>query len=129
MEEKVGSWWDSLIKKAAYRGYPQAAVRLDTMEKVAPVFFRAMGGNPALGLRSTVGTEHQGRRSLLERIAGTNDRVELAWADDKSLFLPEQIDLFPDKSLNRKLYFWLLALSAEYVPELSDAKMDWLRTN
>ena len=129
MEEKVGSWWDSLIKKAAYRGYPQAAVRLDTMEKVAPVFFRAMGGNPALGLRSTVGTEHQGKRSLLERIAGTNDRVELAWADDKSLFLPEQIDLFPDKSLNRKLYFWLLALSAEYVPELSDAKMDWLRTN
>lgn len=129
MEEKVGSWWDSLIKKAAYRGYPQAAVRLDTMEKVAPVFFRAMGGNPALGLRSTVGTEHQGRRSLLERIAGTNDRVELAWADDKSLFLPEQIDLFPDKGLNRKLYFWLLALSAEYVPELSDAKMDWLRTN
>ena len=129
MEEKVGSWWDSLIKKAAYRGYPQAAVRLDTMEKVAPVFFRAMGGNPALGLRSTVGTEHQGKRSLLERIAGTNDRVELAWADDKSLFLPEQIDLFPDKGLNRKLYFWLLALSAEYVPELSDAKMDWLRTN
>ena len=129
MEEKVGSWWDSLIKKAAYRGYPQAAARLDTMEKVAPVFFRAMGGNPALGLRSTVGTEHQGKRSLLERIAGTNDRVELAWADDKSLFLPEQIDLFPDKSLNRKLYFWLLALSAEYVPELSDAKMDWLRTN
>ncbi len=129
MEEKVGSWWDSLIKKAAYRGYPQAAARLDTMEKVAPVFFRAMGGNPALGLRSTVGTEHQGKRSLLERIAGTNDRVELAWADDKSLFLPEQIDLFPDKGLNRKLYFWLLALSAEYVPELSDAKMDWLRTN
>lgn len=129
MEEKVGSWWDSLIKKAAYRGYPQAAVRLDTMEKVAPVFFRAMGGNPALGLRSTVGTEHQGKRSLLERIAGTNDRVELAWADDKCLFLPEQIDLFPDKGLNRKLYFWLLALSAEYVPELSDAKMDWLRTN
>ena len=129
MEEKVGSWWDSLIKKAAYRGYPQAAVRLDTMEKVAPVFFRAMGGNPALGLRSTVGTEHQGKRSLLERIAGTNDRVELAWADDKSLFLPEQIDLFPDKGLNRKLYFWLLALSAEYVPELSDAKMDWLCTN
>ena len=129
MEEKVGSWWDSLIKKAAYRGYPQAAVRLDTMEKVAPVFFRAMGGNPALGLRSTVGTEHQGKRSLLERIAGTNDRVELAWADDKSLCLPEQIDLFPDKGLNRKLYFWLLALSAEYVPELSDAKMDWLRTN
>ncbi len=129
MEEKVGSWWDSLIRKAAYRGYPQASVRLDSMEKLAPVFFRAMGGNPALGLRSTVGTEHQGKRSLLERIAGTNDRVELAWADDKSLFLPEQIDLFPQKDLNRKLYFWLLALSAEYVPELSEARSDWLRTN
>ncbi len=129
MEEKVGSWWDSLIKKAAYRGYPQASVRLDSIEKVAPVFFRAMGGNPALGLRSTVGTGHQGKRSLLERIAGTNERVELAWADDKSLFLPEQIDLFPQKDLNRKLYFWLLALSAEYAPEAGEAKTDWLRTN
>ncbi|MFM2324639.1 MAG: nitric oxide reductase activation protein NorD [Pseudomonadota bacterium] len=129
MEEKVGSWWDSLIKKAAYRGYPQASVRLDSMEKLAPVFFRAMGGNPALGLRSTVGTAHQGKRSLLERIAGTNDRVELAWADDKSLFLPEQIDLFPQKDLNRKLYFWLLALSAEHEPEHSDARTGWLRTN
>lgn len=129
MEEKVGSWWDALIKKAAYRGHPQAAVRLDGMEKVAPVFFRAMGGNPALGLRSTVGTSHQGKRSLLERIAGTNERVELAWSDDKSLFLPEQIDLFPDRNLNRKLYFWLLALSAEHVPTEVESNTGWLQAN
>ncbi|TAM01818.1 MAG: VWA domain-containing protein [Paraburkholderia sp.] len=132
MEDTVGGWWDVLIRKAAYRGHPRAAVQLADIDKLAPVFFRAMGGAAGLGLRSTVGTEHAGRRSLLERIAGTNTTVELAWSDAKSLYLPEKIDLFPDKERNKQLYFWLLALSAEYATLLADtefAQADWLERN
>ncbi|MBV8156783.1 MAG: hypothetical protein JO278_03945 [Dyella sp.] len=132
MEDTVGGWWDVLIRKAAYRGYPHAAVQLADIDKLAPVFFRAMGGAAGLGLRSTVGTEHAGRRSLLERIAGTNTTVELAWSDTKSLYLPEKIDIFPDKERNKQLYFWLLALSAEYVKLLAEAEFaqaDWLERN
>lgn len=130
MEEKVGSWWDALIRKAAYRGYPQAAIRLVDIEKLAPLYFRAMGGSPALGLRSTVGSNHQGKRNWLERVAGTGHTVELAWSDDKSLFLPEVLDIFPAPDLNRKLYFWLLALSAQPVPAgLSSGIHGWLQHN
>lgn len=112
MEDWVGGWWDRLIRRAAYRGHPQAAVALADIERQAPVFFRAMGGDPALTVRSTVGAAHGARRRLLERVAGIGERVELGWRDAQSLYLPERIDLYPDAALNRELYFWLMALAA-----------------
>ncbi|GGX80190.1 nitric oxide reductase activation protein NorD [Vogesella alkaliphila] len=126
MEDLVGGWWDKLIRRTAYRGYPQAAVALADIEKQAPLFFRAMGGDPALTLRTAVGTAHGARRRLLERIAGTGEQVELAWRDGQSLYLPEKIDLFPDAARNRELYFWLMALAAQ--PQHSDDG-DWLTRN
>ena len=39
MEDWVGGWWDRLIRRAAYRGHPQAAVALADIERQAPVFF------------------------------------------------------------------------------------------
>ena len=65
------------------------------MTAQAPLFFRAMGGDPALALRSTVGTEHGARRGWLQRLAGTGARMELAWQDSQALYLPERIDCFP----------------------------------
>jgi len=126
MEDLVGGWWDKLIRRTAYRGYPQAAVALAQIEKQAPLFFRAMGGDPALTLRTAVGTAHGARRRLLERIAGTGEQVELAWRDGQSLYLPEKIDLFPDAAHNRELYFWLMALAAQ--PQHGDDG-DWLTRN
>ncbi|WP_374498039.1 nitric oxide reductase activation protein NorD [Vogesella indigofera] len=126
MEDLVGGWWDKLIRRTAYRGYPQAAVALAQIEKQAPLFFRAMGGDPALTLRTAVGTAHGARRRLLERIAGTGEQVELAWRDGQSLYLPEKIDLFPDAARNRELYFWLMALAAQ--PQHGDDG-DWLTRN
>ncbi|KMJ53020.1 nitric oxide reductase [Vogesella sp. EB] len=126
MEDLVGGWWDKLIRRTAYRGYPQAAVALAQIEKQAPLFFRAMGGDPALTLRTAVGTAHGARRRLLERIAGTGEQVELAWRDGQSLYLPERIDLFPDAAHNRELYFWLMALAAQ--PQHGDDG-DWLTRN
>ena len=124
MEDIVGGWWDKLVKRAAYRGHAAAAVRLEQVAAVAPMFFRAMGGDPALALRSTVGTEHGARRRWLERISGTGERVELAWSDHQAFYLPEKIDLFANAALNRELYFWLMALAATARPD-----GDWLNAN
>ncbi|WP_374335306.1 nitric oxide reductase activation protein NorD [Leeia sp.] len=113
MEDWVGGLWDKLIRRSAYRGYPQAAVSLSSLERSAPLFFHAMGGDPGLTLRTAVGTAHGARRRWLERVAGIGQQVELAWRDGQSLYLPEQIDLYPDPQLNRDLYFWLMALAAQ----------------
>ncbi|WP_174874570.1 nitric oxide reductase activation protein NorD [Vogesella oryzae] len=124
MEDIVGGWWDKLIRRAAYRGYPHAQVCLSDIEQQAPLFFRAMGGDAALTIKTAVGTAHGARRRLLERIAGSNTQLELAWRDGQSLYLPEKIDLYPDAALNRDLYFWLMALAAQPLPA-----GDWLTRN
>lgn len=127
MEEHVGGWWDKLIRKAAETGYVQHAVKLSEVQHLAPVFFRAMGGNPALTVRSTVGTEHQGRRTLLQKVAGTGQSVELAWSNRDTLFLPETIDWFPSQQLNRDAYLWLLALSAYHAHLPACRGLPWLQ--
>lgn len=112
MEEFVGGLWDKFITYAAYRGCPQARVELKEMEKLAPVFFRALGGDAGLNIRAGTATAHGARRSWMERIAGIGERVELAWTDDTTLHLPASIDLYPERALNRELYLWLIALAA-----------------
>ena len=124
MEDLVGSWWDRLVRRAAYPGYPQAAVLLDDVAPQALLFFRAMGGDPGLAVRSAVGTAHGARRRWLARLAGTDTHVELAWRDGQALYLPERIDLYPDAELNRGLYFWLMALAAQ-----PPGQGDWLQRN
>lgn len=124
MEDLVGAWWDRLIRRAAYRGHPQARVTLAQVERIAPTLFRALGGDAALTLGSAVGTAHGGPRRLLERIAGTGERVELAWRDARSFYLPDAIDAFPDAGLNRGLYLWLIALAAA-----DDGAGDWFDRN
>ena len=115
MEEIVGGLGDKLITRTAYRGYPQQRVELKDVERIAPIFFRALGGDAGLNIRAGGATSHGARRTLLERIAGTGEKVELARADDTTLYLPAAIDAFPDKTLNRELYLWLIALAAHDV--------------
>lgn len=120
MEEFVGGLWDKLITRTAYRGYPKERVELKEMERIAPIFFRALGGDAGMNIRAGTTTAHGARRSWLERIAGIGDRVELAWADDATLHLPLAIDVYPERALNRELYLWLIALAAHDVaPEAS----------
>ncbi len=116
MEEFVGKLWHRFITRSAQQCYPEQAVSLAEMHKTIGVLFRASGGEGGLRIEATNATEHQGRRSLLQRIAGSGRQVELCWRTDESLFLPAQIDAFPERNLNRDLYLWLAALAAEYQP-------------
>ncbi len=111
MEEKVGELWHRLITKAANRCHPEAAVTLAEVERTVGVMFRALGGDGGLQVEPSNPTEHGAKRSLLQVIAGSEKKVELAWRDEQSLRLPLKIDCFPQKSLNRDLYLWLAALA------------------
>ncbi|HEY6093737.1 MAG TPA: VWA domain-containing protein [Gallionellaceae bacterium] len=112
MEESVGALWHKLITRVADKRYPQAAVRLDDISKTAGIFFRALGGDSGLDIRATTASEHGARRSLLQRVAGSHEKIELTWLDEDTLRLPALIDILPTHSLNRDLYLWLIALAA-----------------
>ncbi len=109
MEEKVGEYWHRFITRMADTRHPEAAVTLNSISTTVGILFRALGGDGGLQVEATNAGSHGARRGLLQRIAGSNRQVELAWRDEQSLRLPAVIDYFPDKTLNRDLYIWLAA--------------------
>lgn len=112
MEETVGLLWHRLITRAAGGHFPKAAVKLKEIEKVAGVFFRALGGDPGLRVAAATADGHGARRSLLQRIAGADERISRGRMDIATLRLPPEIDALPERGLNRDLYLWLAALAA-----------------
>ena len=112
MEEKVGELWHRFITRMAQDRYKEAAVQLADLNQTLGILFRAFGGDGGLRVETASATEHFARRGVLQRIAGSSTTIELAWRDEHALYLPEVIDLFPEQSLNRDLYFWLASLAA-----------------
>lgn len=112
LEEHVGMLWHRLITRSAVTRYPAARVSLDEVRRSAGVMFRALGGDGGLKLESSPLTRYETSRSLLQRVAGSNKKVELAWRNESSLNLPACIDVFPERSLNRDLYLWLAAMAS-----------------
>ncbi|MFI4939118.1 MAG: hypothetical protein ACHP7O_02035 [Burkholderiales bacterium] len=112
MEEQIGIAWHRLINRLAARRFPEAAVELSSVSRDAALLFRALGGDHGITLQAGAQTLHGARRSLLERLAGSERKADLAWVDRHALRLPPIIDFFPEAGLNRDLYFWLAALCA-----------------
>lgn len=122
MEEWVGGVWHRFITRQGQRDYPSAAVELSEVQRSLGVLFRAMGGDGGVSIeRATVHT-HGARRRLLERIAGTHDRVSFTRFHREHLQLPSRIAYFPERARNRELYIWLSALAAHTVknPDIRD---------
>jgi len=112
MEEWIGGIWDRWVRRAAHRGHPHAAVELEAIRPVLPAYFRALGGDPGVTVKSGSALAHGAHRRLLERVAGTGERTAQAWCDPDALYLPERIDALPSAELNRELYLWLATLAA-----------------
>ena len=125
MEEVVGGLWHRFITARADRRHPEAAVRLDDIERTAGTLFRALGGDGGLRIAAAAESEHGARRGWLSRLAGTDERVAHACRDDETLRLPPTLALFAERSLNRDLYLWLIALAAGAPPQVDD----WLQAN
>ena len=113
MEEQVGALWHKLVTRWADTRHPEAAVHLHDVERGVGLLFRALGGDGGLQVESAEASEHGARRTWLQRLAGSNQKVELAWRDARCLRLPGTIDYFPETSLNRELYLWLTALAVQ----------------
>ncbi|MEZ5585432.1 MAG: VWA domain-containing protein [Sedimenticolaceae bacterium] len=111
MEEQVGEFWHRLVTRLADKSYPQAAVTLPEVERTVSILFRALGGDGGLQVTSAEQLHDRSRRSWVQRLAGSQQKVALAWRDDSYLRLPAQLDCLPRRSLNRDLYLWLAALA------------------
>lgn len=114
MEEWVGSIWHKYITKKANTVYAHAKVEFAEVNKSVGVVFRAMGGLSVKRIEAASARDYLVRRTWLERIAGENQQISLAWQDDESLRLPESLAVFPSKELNRELYIWLAILAAHH---------------
>lgn len=125
MEEYVGELWHKLVTRVADKQHVEASVSLNEISKTAAIFFRALGGDPGLNISAAPPTRHGARRGWKERLASSGERIELSWRDGETLRLPEKIDLFPERRLNRDLYLWLVALSAANV----DDRLSWIVRN
>lgn len=112
MEEWVGGLWHRFVTQAARRDHPVAVVHLAEIEKSAGIVFRALGGDAGLRVTPALEAAHGGRRRWLSRLAGSGDKSAHAARDAETLRLPPSIAYFPLQSLNRDLYFWLIAMAA-----------------
>ncbi|MDH5600516.1 MAG: nitric oxide reductase, partial [Gammaproteobacteria bacterium] len=109
----IGKLWDRLISGAVEDRDKETVVLFEEIEKPAGILFRALGGDAGLAIKISQSTHHQGKRGWLQRIAKSEEKIELAWRDHAAVYLPSRINLLPDASLNRELYFWLAALAVE----------------
>src|SRR5574338_218821 len=121
MEEYAGALWHRFITRVARRSYPQAAVRLEDIERRAGVLFRALGGDPGLRVAAAADETHGARRRWLARLAHVDDTVAHARRDQETLSLPPELALFPDRSANRDLYLWLIAQAAATPADAGEA--------
>lgn len=131
MEEFVGKIWHRLITRASSRAHEEAAVELSEIKQMVGILFRALGGDGGLRVEAANATEHGARRSWMERIAGTNLEVGLAWRDEETLRLPARIAFFTDRELNRELYLWLAAMAAvdEVDTQTNGQTISWSQHN
>jgi nitric oxide reductase NorD protein len=75
--------------------HPEAIVALRDLERTAGALFRALGGDAGL------------------RVAPTDAQLG-AFLQQDTLRLPQWIACFPEARLNRELYYWLIALAANF---------------
>lgn len=117
LEELVGRYWHRWASAAAsWPHHAEAAVSLEEVAPVLAVFFRAVGGEGSAALGAIVARESGHRLRLRQRLGFDRELLDQARIDEESLLLPPVIGLFPERALNRELYFWLAAHAAALQP-------------
>ena len=99
-------WHRLLVGLAGRLRHPRAAVRLLSHHRALSLHHHGLGGDPGCDVVADAGAP----RSLMGGTHGGKDL--LAWLDREQMHLPERIDRYPTRALNRELYFWLAAYFA-----------------
>lgn len=116
-EELVGSAWHRLSHgRASLPRHADAAVAFDEVAGALPVFFRGLGGDVAVRFAAVAEGTSGHRLGLGLRLMLGAEKLALARRDAATILLPATIDAFPDRALNRKLFFWLAAFFVHMTP-------------
>ncbi|MFT5662108.1 MAG: nitric oxide reductase NorD protein [Sulfurimonas sp.] len=109
-EENIGKAWDKFLKKKTSKTYDESRVFFTDKSKQLKIFHHLLGGEKGKELQVTDKRFIDTSRSLLEKISDVGNAFYLAWQDEKALYLPTSIAIFPTKKENVMLYFWLIAM-------------------
>ncbi|KAJ35645.1 protein norD, partial [Agrobacterium tumefaciens] len=113
LEETVGRAWHRLIgETGTWLRFPDHAVRLEDMQAVLAICFRGFGGEHAVQIAPARARTSTHRLRLRQRMGLGEEKLAQPGRDHATLMLPPVLDLFPDRHLNRDLYFWLAAAMA-----------------
>jgi nitric oxide reductase NorD protein len=124
LEETVGRAWHRWVGDTrSWPRSPHHAVALNDLKAPLAVCFRGFGGEATVQLQPVRPQTSLHRLKLRQVIGLGEERSDHARRDESAILLPAQIDLFPDRGLNRDLYFWMAAYMAvmdEAVPAPAD---------
>ncbi len=110
LEEQVGKVWHRMVGGAeSYARHPEQAVTLAELRGALAVYFHSLGGGAGVVLAAGGARTSEHRLSWRQRLGMADEKIEAARLDETSLVLPDRLDLFPERGLNRDLYFWLSA--------------------
>ena len=123
-EETVGNLWHDMANSiGAAKTYPDAAVLLSQVRPSLVLLFRALGGNPGMELGEAPASLITHRRATHRKIGAEREKEWVASFDGDHLRLPPVIAVFPEATLNKAAYFWLVALAAHVQVPISTANL------
>ncbi|GAB4361586.1 MAG: VWA domain-containing protein [Kiloniellaceae bacterium] len=112
-EETVGKLWHALASRLdAPESHAEAAAELSDVSERLAVFFRGLGGPPAVEIKPVSVETSRHRLSWRRRLGTAEELVARASFDSAVLRLPARIACFEERGLNTLLYFWLAAAAA-----------------
>ena len=112
-EETIGNLWHDIAHGlGADATYPQAAVLLADVRPSLALLFRALGGDAGVEMGEAAATLVAHHRSTARKLGSDREKEYRASFDGERLRLPPEMAVFPEKSLNRATYFWLVAMAA-----------------
>ena len=112
-EELIGGLWHRLVGDVGKEvQFPQAAVTLKQNQRRLEIFFRAIGGQSGVVIKSIAPQSIEYRKKRLARIGHGSSLVTKARFDGDCLFLPETLQHLPHREDNERLYKWLTAFAA-----------------
>lgn len=124
-EESVGKLWHRLVGDGtSVPRFASAAVNFDEVSARLPAFFRGLGGDPSVEVKAAIASASQHRLNWRMRLGAPSERIARASFDGLRFHLPHMLDLFPDRELNERLYYWLTAWTVAGAADLGDFPSD-----
>ena len=112
-EETIGKLWHAYASRLdAPRVYDGARVDLSSVGGRLAVFFRGLGGNPAVEIKATSDEVSHHRLSYRRFLGTATETTPRTSFDGEALRLPASLAVFPAPEANGALYLWLAAAAA-----------------